>query len=190
MSSFCFVSSVFLNIDLKNPFVKVLLPILAITAVLLISKKRFGLSYTQDLYLRRPPIDQLLLWLAIDMIWMLSTNYFVGWRGPWNFTPWIAQPLYVSILRVLAVCFLGPISEELIFRGFLFSRLKKALPVNEWVIVIIIAAFWASIHYTYPLLVISIIFVDGVILGAALIRSRSLVIPMIMHICWNLYAIW
>jgi len=181
---------VLLGIDLNNPFVKVAFPVLAIVAVIVLSKLRFHMSLRDDLMLRMPPLSQLFLWLAVSISWMLITDYFMNWRGAWNFEAWRNQPVYVSILRVLAVGILGPIAEELIFRGYLFNRLKRLKILNDWALIIIIAAGWASLHYTYSIPVISIIFVDGIFLGAALLKSRSLVVPILMHICWNLYAIW
>jgi membrane protease YdiL (CAAX protease family) len=181
---------VVLGVDLNNPFVKVAFPILAIVAVIVLSKVRFHMSLRVDLMLRKPAAGQLFLWLAIAVSWMLITDYFMNWRGAWNFEPWRNQPLYVSILRVLAVGILGPAAEELIFRGYLFNRLKRLKILNDWLIIIILAAVWACLHYTYSIPVISIIFIEGIFLGAALLRSRSLVVPILMHICWNLYAIW
>jgi membrane protease YdiL (CAAX protease family) len=181
---------VFLRIDLNNPVVKVAFPILAIVAVIVLSKVRFHMSLREDLMLRKPPLSQLLLWLAVSISWMLLTDYFMNWRGAWNFEPWRIQPLYVSILRVLAVGILGPTAEELIFRGYLFSRLKRLKILNDWLLIIILAAGWACLHYAYSIPVISIIFIDGIFLGAAMLKSRSLVVPILMHISWNLYAIW
>jgi membrane protease YdiL (CAAX protease family) len=181
---------VLLGIDLNNPFVKVAFPILAIIAVIVLSKVRFHMSLRDALMLRKPTASQLFLWLSIAIAWMLITDYFMNWRGAWNFEPWRNQPLYVSILRVVAVGILGPTAEELIFRGYLFNRLKRLKILNDWLIIIILAAVWACLHYTYSIPVISIIFIEGIFLGAALLRSRSLVVPILMHICWNLYAIW
>lgn len=191
MSTLCFVFSyLFLDINLNNPFIKVLLPLFGIVALLLLCKKRLHYSLTNDLQLKKPPLLQLLMWLTLYLSWMLITDYFMNWRGAWDFGPWHAQPMHVSILRVLAVCFLGPILEELIFRGLLFYRFTKVLKINHWVVVILLAAVWAAMHYTYSVPVIAVIFVSGILLGAAMVKSRSLIVPIIMHICWNLYAIW
>ena len=181
---------VLLGINLNNPVVKVAFPILAIVAVIVLSKVRFHMSLRNDLLLKRPPLNQLFLWLAVAIGWMLVTDYFMNWRGPWDFTIWKSEPLYVSILRVLAVGILGPTAEELIFRGYLFSRLKRLKILNDWLLIIILAAGWACLHYAYSIPVISIIFIDGIFLGAAMLKSRSLVVPILMHISWNLYAIW
>jgi membrane protease YdiL (CAAX protease family) len=175
---------------IHNPFIKVLLPVLAILAVWLLSKYRHHISLKQDLKIRRPAFNQLVLWLAVYIIWMLTTNYFMDWRGPWDFSPWQQQPLYVSIMRVLAVGILGPIAEELIFRGLIFYRLNKLNLTNKWILMALIAVFWAAIHIDYSWQVRAVIFVDGILLGVAMLKSNSLVTPILMHVAWNLYAIW
>ena len=97
-------------IDLNNPFVKALLPFIGIVAIVLLCKYKYHYSVASNLKLCEPPLQQLLFWLMMDMIWMLGTDYLLNWRGPWNLAPWMAQPLYVSILRVLAVCLFGLVS--------------------------------------------------------------------------------
>ena len=189
-ANYFFHSLPLLDINLSNPFIKVLLPLAGIVIVFLLCKYKYHFSLTDDLQLRKPPMDQLFVWVAIALAWMLTTDYFMNWRGAFDFNPWLNQPLYVSVLRVLAVCFLGPILEELIFRGLFYHRIHIKLRVNEWLTVLILAAIWAVIHYTYPLPVIGVIFVEGLLLGAAVIKSKSLIVPIVMHICWNLYAIW
>ncbi len=120
---------------------------------------------------------------------MLLSNALWHWRGPWDFGPWRQAPLLASILRVLAVGILGPMAEELIFRGLLYGRLAKTRvgPVGT---IVILALFWAVIHVSYDATVITVIFIDGLLLGAARWRTGSLLPPVLMHIVWNLYAVW
>jgi hypothetical protein len=69
----------------------------------------------EDMGLVRP--TRLPLTLGIMLLyfgWMLGTNALLGWRGPWDWTPWLAAPLLASILRVLAVGLLGPIASALL----------------------------------------------------------------------------
>jgi membrane protease YdiL (CAAX protease family) len=167
--------------------IKVLLPIAAITIVLVVSKVR-GISH-ERIGLRRPPLLPALGWFAIYVAWMLTTNYFMNWRGPWDFAPWVKQGPLVSVMRVLAVGILGPIAEELIFRGMLFARIS-ATRLGEWGAVLILAPVWAVLHYSYSGGVIAVIAVAGLILGAARIRTKSVWVPIAMHIAWNLYAVW
>ena len=95
----------------------------------------------------------------------------------------------MDIGRVVAVAVLGPIGEELIFRGVLFGWLVGR-GMNQAIGLMLEAAAWAVIHLAYTPAVIAIIFVFGVLLGAARARTRSVIVPIAMHIVWNLYAVW
>ena len=89
----------------------------------------------------------------------------------------------------LAVGILGPTAEELVFRGVLFSRLMTTRlgPVGT---IVLLALVWSAIHTSYELRVIAVIFVEGLILGAARWKTGSVIPPILMHIVWNLYAVW
>ena len=178
------------DINLQNPVVKVFIPAAGIFITVLFCKYKYQYSLTTDLRLLNPRFHQLLFLLFIALIWMLGTDYFMNWRGPFDFTSWYTQPLYVSISRILAVCFFGPVLEELIFRGLLFHKIADVLKMNKWLTIIILAATWSALHYTYSIPVIVVIFIEGLLLGTAVVKSGSLIIPIAMHICWNLYAVW
>jgi membrane protease YdiL (CAAX protease family) len=83
---------------------------------------------------------------------------------------------------------LGPLVEELLFRGIIFSWLRER--VNVGLTIGVTALGWSVLHYDYSWWVIAIIFVDGVILGLARWRTGSVFAPAIMHMLYNLYAIW
>jgi membrane protease YdiL (CAAX protease family) len=104
--------------QLRLTLLKVAIPLLAITAVFVVTKVR-RLSPRENLGLIAPPPGLAAMWLAIYLGWMLLTDFLMNWRGPWDFTVWKQSPLIVDVLRVLAVGILGPIAEELIFRGLL-----------------------------------------------------------------------
>jgi membrane protease YdiL (CAAX protease family) len=182
--------AVALNVfTLSNPLLKVLLPLVGIGAVWLVSTRRFHLNMRDDLRLVAPAPGPTLLWLALALAWMLGTDYLMNWRGPWNFGPWQAQAGWVSVARVLGVGILGPITEELIFRGLLYARLRQAR-LNEWLVIMLLAAGWALLHQDYSAAIIAVIFVEGLLLGTARRFTGSLVVPILMHIAWNLYAVW
>lgn len=56
--------------------------------------------------------------------------------------------------------------------------------------IIATAVGWALLHYSYTWTVIGVIIVDGLILGLARLRTRSVFPPIVMHALYNLYAIW
>lgn len=136
----------------------------------------------------RPPLAWSLLFIAVYLGWMLGTDAVLHWRGPWDWRPWRDAPLAASAMRVIAVCLLGPAVEELLFRGFLFGwlepRIGTALTIG------VTAVSWAVLHYEYSWQVILVIVVDGLLLGLARWRTRSVFPSIVMHMLYNLYAIW
>jgi membrane protease YdiL (CAAX protease family) len=173
---------------LQATLLKVAFPLIAIVAVLLVAKHR-RLSLRENLGLIPPRPAQAALWLAIYLAWMLATNLIMDWRGPWDFSPWARSPMIINVLRVLAVGILGPIAEELIFRGLLYDRFSRTR-LGATTTIVILAAIWAGIHFSYPPGVIALLFVDGLLLGFARRQTGSIIVPILMHVAWNLYAIW
>ena len=136
----------------------------------------------------RPPVGLSALFVIVYLGWMLASDAAIHWRGPWDFRPWLQAPLAASAMRVLAVCILGPIAEELLFRGWFFGALQKR--VGTGVSIAATAVGWALLHYTYSWQVILVIVVDGLLLGLARWKTRSVFPPVVMHALYNLYAIW
>jgi membrane protease YdiL (CAAX protease family) len=174
--------------QLQKTLLKVVLPLVVIGAVFVVARLR-RLSWRDDLGLVRPPAGPSALWIAVYVAWMLLTDRLIGWRGPWDFTVWAQSPWIVDVLRVLAVCFLGPISEELVFRGFLYGQLTKTR-LGAAGTIVALAAVWSAIHTDYSLPVLLVLFVSGLLLGAARYRTGSVLLPIAMHVIWNLYAVW
>lgn len=97
--------------------------------------------------------------------------------------------LLIDAQRVLAVGVLGPIAEELIFRE-LFYKLLAHTPLGNVGAIVVTAVGWAILHTSYTLPVILLLLGSSVLLGIARYRSNSVLVPIAMHIVWNLYAIW
>jgi membrane protease YdiL (CAAX protease family) len=147
--------------------------------------RRHGLA---EFGFARPKLGPALVMLAAYMGWMLLSDAVLHWRGPWDFRPWQQAPLAASVMRVVAVCMLGPAAEELLFRGLLFRRLGDHLPVAA--VIVIAAVGWALLHWSYSWAVIGVIVIDGLLLGLARWRTGSIAPPIVMHALYNLYAIW
>jgi membrane protease YdiL (CAAX protease family) len=160
--------------------------LIAVTALIV---RRRHLSWRDDVGVRAAPAGATVAWIAIYAAWMLGTNAVMHWRGPWDFSPWRNAPLLVDVGRVVTVGILGPIAEELFFRGALYGWLMR-VRVNAFATVLVLAAAWSLMHVAYTPAVIALIFIDGLLLGAARHQMKSIVVPMLMHVMWNLYAIW
>lgn len=87
----------------------------------------------------------------------------------------------------LAVIVAAPLMEEVFFRGFLltgFSRSRLGAPGA----IVLTAAFWAAIHLQYDFYGIATIFVFGLFLGYARLRTGSIYTTIVMHAVMNLGA--
>lgn len=167
---------------------KDLIPVAGISSAILVARASH-LSLRDDVGLRAPPLAEGFLWIFIFTAWMLGTNYLMSWRGPWDYTVWRNAPFLVAALRALGVCVLAPISEELIFRG-LFYRYFTRTRLGVTLTIILLAAGWTVLHNLYLPNPIAVVFVAGLLLGAARWRTKSVYIPIAMHMVFNLYAIW
>ena len=168
----------------ESAAVKVALAGGAIIVVLLRSRN----MPREELGIVRPPLGVSVLLVAVYLGWMFGSDAALHWRGPWDWRPWIAAPLAASAMRVLAVGILGPIAEELIFRGWFFGLLEKR--VGAALTIFATAVGWALLHYSYSWAVIGVIVIDGLLLGLTRWKTRSVFPPIVMHILYNLYAIW
>jgi membrane protease YdiL (CAAX protease family) len=160
---------------------------IAAAAIVLVLARTRNLP-RDEMGLVRPPLYPSLLIPALYLAWMFGTDAAMHWRGPWDFRPWLAAPLLASILRVAAVGILGPVAEELIFRGWFWGALRTR--VGPALAIVVTAAGWAALHYEYGLAVLGVILVDGLLLGLARWRTGSVYPPIVMHILYNLYAVW
>ena len=84
----------------------------------------------------------------------------------------------------------GALMEELLFRGFIFQRLLDGTGV--WGAQLIMAAFFALAHWGNPgmhgtteVIATLNIAVAALFLGFAYIRTRSLALPIGLHLGWN-----
>lgn len=172
-----------------SPEMKVVVSVMAIALALLAMHRLKTRRHIGDFALGKPKLGSLLLWLGIYVVWMLTTNYFWHWRGPWNFASWKQASFFKDAERVLAVGILGPIGEELIFRGILY-RLLVGTRLGVPGAILIAAAAWAPLHYQYAWGAIGLLFVDGLFLGMSRYYAQSVWAPTAMHIAWNLFAVW
>lgn len=87
-------------------------------------------------------------------------------------------------LFVFQACVLGPISEELMFRGLLFTGLRKLMPT--WGALIISSAVFSAMHCT--LLGFPLLFLMGAIMCYTYWKTGSLTNSIAIHMVNNIFA--
>lgn len=86
-----------------------------------------------------------------------------------------------GFVAVLATAIVGPIAEEVVFRGLIFTRLRRVLP-GQWAIVISAAVFGLCHgNFVWFLYAFSL----GLIFAWVTERTGSILPSMVMHIVFN-----
>jgi uncharacterized protein len=144
--------------------------------------------------LRLPKLGQLTRWLLLSIISFFAIAHAINALRLVSRSPRTSEFLadahkHPESLPVLfiAVVLIAPLFEEFLFRGFMLQGLKKSR-LGAAGAVLLTAIAWAVIHLQYDLFDMGLIFVMGLILGVAQIKTRSLYIPFAIHVANNLVA--
>jgi len=134
---------------------------------------------------------QFMLWIVVATGWMYGQDYLMeifnivkipdamlNITYPNEFSKW---------LLVLGVGVMAPILEEVIFRGFLLKEFSYTF-LGTTGAVVLTSLIWALIHSQYDLVYLGIIFITGLLFGLARVMSHSLLVPIAMHILFNVSA--
>lgn len=85
----------------------------------------------------------------------------------------------------LAVGLIGPLFEELLYRGFLFTTMRQTRLGLKGTVVVTSILF-AATHYRYGVIGVIWVFLVGLLLGVARHRSDTTSLPFLMHASLNL----
>jgi membrane protease YdiL (CAAX protease family) len=88
----------------------------------------------------------------------------------------------------LAMILLGPLVEEIVFRGVVFDGMA-ATPAGLWGAVVATSAVWSFIHLQYGPTEMSVIFMLGLVLGGVRARTGSVTPCLLLHALNNAFAV-
>lgn len=92
-----------------------------------------------------------------------------------------------NIIIILSVLFIAPVTEELIFRGYIFDVIKRSFGAIPSIL--FTSALFAFAHFPkmdFELLDIGIIFTLGLAFAILRHRTGSIVVPIFFHFLYNL----
>jgi membrane protease YdiL (CAAX protease family) len=120
----------------------------------------------------------LLLVQAIFPAFNLGQNQAIG----------LPRDLEASLLipAFLALCVIPPLTEEMLFRGFLYNRLK-AWPMKPWVAAIITSTLFGLLHGQANVAIDTFV-LSMVMVYAYESRKNNLWVPVLIHATKNLVA--
>lgn len=97
----------------------------------------------------------------------------------------LAKDPILFALALPSVVLAAPLTEEIMFRGALFSGIASSR-LGRTGAVLITAALWALAHATgAPWLFVGVLFMMGIALGLLLLRFGSLWVTIACHASWN-----
>jgi membrane protease YdiL (CAAX protease family) len=120
-----------------------------------------------------------------------------GIQAAGEFVPWVKNALqtYIELskslvgsknifLIIISTCILIPIAEDLVFRGIVQGELRRVMP--GYLAVIIQAVIFALVHGN--IIQISYVIIPALILGAIYEWTRSIYVPIILHMIFNFFG--
>ncbi len=152
----------------------------------------------RTVWLARPAWQQVLPALAVTLGLLGTINlwfYFLTWLGQssdliarllheYSEVAGAFSPAVGYFWLIFGISILTPIAEELLFRGIIQGELRKAMP--EWAAIVIQALVFAAFHMQ-PIQ-ISYVILPGLLLGLIYAWTRSLWLPIIMHVVFNFFG--
>jgi membrane protease YdiL (CAAX protease family) len=177
--------------EIKLALIRVI-PFVIILFGLFIASKRAKIDRTLDLGLQKPnSMTHFFFWTFGFLGSILLTEIFLFKLGILEIEKW-NHPFFSSIIRIFGAVILAPISEELIFRGLLLSKLSKK--INMHLAILIQACFFVLLHnFAYQNTLSSNIgivqaLIDALLFGYARNYTKSIYTPITMHITGNFIA--
>ncbi|HJN51153.1 MAG: CPBP family intramembrane metalloprotease [Pseudomonadales bacterium] len=158
--------------------------------VLCIVKLKKNSSIKHYLGLHTVSLNDIGFWSLVTIAFIFVSDLLTFLLGK-PVVPEFMSAVYTSTESLwflwLALIVAAPLFEELFFRGFLISGLKSSFvrPVGA---VLISSALWAAIHLQYDLYGMLTVFVIGLMLGMARIKTDSVLLTVGMHSFMNLVA--
>ena len=132
-------------------------------------------------------IRQVLYWSLAALIFTLSIDSLTYLQGRPVVVEFMTS-VYTSTsqlwLLYLALIITAPLFEELFFRGFLLTGLSQSRLGNTGAVIVTSLA-WSVIHLQYDLYGVFTIFITGLLLGVARVKTGSVVTPILMHAIMN-----
>lgn len=115
------------------------------------------------------------------IVYLLRPDLFMSDVAP--FLPMLQAPMWP--VTALAVGIGAPVSEELLFRGFVLSALARWRG-GFWPAAIVANVAWTSFHLGYSVAGLLEVFLGGLFFSWLLWRTGSLWLPIICHAATNI----
>ena len=152
---------------------------------------RIGRDYIRT----RPWLE--MFWTALLAIGIIIPLAFIEEMIPEAWRKDSVGDVLVQMLQTtegyFAICMLGPLTEEIVFRGAIITALNRwirekeySLITKTWIPIVVSACFFSAIHFN--LAQIPHAFIMGLLLGWLFTRTDSLLLCFLVHWINNSFA--
>jgi membrane protease YdiL (CAAX protease family) len=164
--------------------------LMCVPIIFLIIRIKQGLTIKEYLGIRIVRIKEILPWFAAISVTLICydlSNLTIGRPIVPEFMTVAYRTAKFQPLFWFALIALAPVSEEFFFRGFLFKGFKSTFlrPIGT---ILLTSFLWAIIHTQYDYYDITFVFIIGIILGTARVKSKSVLTTVYLHGFMNLVA--
>ncbi len=160
------------------------------TLVVFFAWLRRGMEVRRYLALQGASVQSLTACLGVLAITIVATDLLTYALGR-PIVPEYMLDAYRSCaflpLLWVAIVLAAPIFEEVFVRGFIFAGLESSR-LGGGGAVVITSLLWTVVHMQYDLYQLGIVFLMGLIIGTARLKTGSLVPCIAMHVFANLVA--
>lgn len=164
---------------------------LCVPLIIGIAKLKRGSRLADYLPLVWPAPRVLGFWLLVLVLFIAASD-LMSWLTGHPIVPEFMTEAYASadskLLLWAGIAVGAPLLEELFFRGFLYAGLAPSR-LGAAGAVVCTALFWALVHVQYDWYGVTTIFVIGLLLGLARAKTGTLVIPLLLHVAANSFAV-
>ncbi|MDZ7781875.1 MAG: CPBP family intramembrane glutamic endopeptidase [Halioglobus sp.] len=161
--------------------------IVVLPLLLVVIKLKRGSSIGDYLALAPVSLGTLAFWSGAALALMLVSDllkWALGLPVAVDFVVDTYNSMGNPVIFMIAVAVLAPVTEELVFRGFMVSGLQNSRLGSSGA-VIFTALLWAIVHLQYGLFDITLIFLLGCLLGASRIMTGSVYPAIAAHVAVN-----
>ncbi len=164
-----------------------------LTTVVLVStfvRLRKAATLMQYLHFHPVATRTLIGWLSVVLVLALLWDLLTLLLGKPVVPPFMIaayQSAGFVPLFWIALVVAAPVSEEVFFRGFLFEGIRYTR-LGSAGAVILTSLGWALVHLQYDTYEMATVFVLGIVLALARLRTNSLYTTMAMHALVNFLA--
>lgn len=161
--------------------------LLSLPLIILMVKSKSGSVWRDYMAWRGVGFGRLVLWVLICLLAVFGMgvlHHALGWTesGFMDELVLTRSPIWM----ILSVAVVAPIFEEMIFRGFVYGGFERSL--GAWPAVLLSSLLFTVLHGQYNVYELTQIFVLGMVLGWARLRTQSLFTPIVMHAANNALA--